>query len=263
MRRGRTLGDEVLRHSPLESERFGISIGRAVVTDPVGALPALLENFSTSTYDFVVLRLPAGSHDLINALRSRGLEAVHADTLVYYECDLGRGFVDTPNHEPSQIRYDLAKPDDIDAIAAIATASFADYRSHYHAAPEFGRDEILAGYVEWAEGFLRHPVPGSSIYVARSAEDEVVGFYGCNTQADGDAQSIEVVLNAILPRHQGAGVYRKGLSAIMRDARGNGVGRMRISTQVWNYRVQKAWAACGMHLTRAYDTYHLRPNTRS
>ncbi|MCD9098589.1 GNAT family N-acetyltransferase [Luteimonas fraxinea] len=252
----------MLKYSPLESERFGLRIGRATFNNAAVDLPAFREELSTSSYDFIVVRVPAGLHDVVQDLRVQGLEPVHADTLVYYERDLGNDFSNVNHDEPTQVRYGLAEPDDIDAVSAIAAASFSDYRSHYHAAPEFGHSDILAGYIEWAAGFLIRPTPESSTYVARAPSGEVVGFYGCITGEEDGVRSIEIVLNAILPGHQGAGVYRGGLSSIMRDASDRGVDRLLISTQVWNYRVQKAWAACGLRLFRAYDTYHVRPMIR-
>src|SRR5690606_9534267 len=122
---------------------------------------------------------------------------IHADTLVYYRCDLrhraGTGSCGPIRDFPATVRR--ATPDDSEAIIGIVRSGFEGYRNHYHANPLLRAQDILDGYVEWALAYTR-PQLDKCTWVT-DIEHDVVGFATC--REDVDRREVEIVLNAVDP----------------------------------------------------------------
>lgn len=216
---------------------------------PSGALQAEIADIQA---DIVIIRLPAGLVAPIHELTGNGFLPIHADTLVYHARQLDQPIADTCLD--STLAAGLADQTDRTRIVEIARAAFGSYRSHYHANPLLDSDAITEGYAEWATTFLSTQAPDHETWVVRK-DSEIIGFATC--ALSGMDKSAEIVLNAIDPMHAGRGVYGYLLSQILLSYRTRGFTIVRISTQVWNYAVQRAWARAGFVITHAYDTYHI------
>ena len=243
-----------LNDSTLDSHRFGIKVARGQV--PVGASSDdVVGAVMASDASLVILRTDAGDSDAIVQLQRLGWPVIHADSLVYYGVDLA-----TLPRE--QLREDVrqATDTDRDAIHEIAEHSFAGYRSHYAANPMLPQDEILAGYVEWAKSRLAPENPGSCTWVV-AAEGLVVGFATCDLATD--RSKVEIVLNAVHPRFSRRGLYGRLLKGILHHYANQSYRRLVISTQLWNYTVQRQWTRAGLAMERAYDTYHIDRRLRA
>lgn len=240
---------EFLAVSSVDSARFGLKIARGTVP-PLAPADAVLEAVRRSRPDVAIFRCQAGDPAQVHALRNAGFCPIHADTLVHYRGQL-EGAPD-PGALSGVVAVARAGASDSADLAAIAARAFAGYRSHYHANPLFGAQQILQGYVEWAAtGATAEDVQAWRVVQA----GETRGFATCRT--DTALASVEVLLNAVDPQWQGKGVYTALLAAIMRRYRELGMRTINISTQVWNYRVQRVWTRLGLELERAEDTYHL------
>lgn len=238
--------------SESESRRFGLRVARHPIEAPPPAPEAILAAMRTLAADIAVLRLDAADRATPAALAGLGAAPVHADTLVYYGRALD-GSLPVPPATAARVRRALAT--DREALERIAVQGFRDYRSHYGASTCFPAAQVEAGYVEWALTHLQSTDPRDQTWLV-DAPDGPAGFATLRTGADG--RSVEILLNAVLPGHQGQGLYRTLVAQALLACRADGVERASVSTQVWNTRVQRAWTALGFQLERAYSTYHLR-----
>lgn len=240
--------------SVIESNRFGLNIVRARLeqADVIPTMAVLKEELEASQADLAILRIPAGSMDFARMQTDKGLRIVHADTLVYYARDLAD--YSLPVTLPEGIQPGSARMEDGDAIATLARRSFRNYSSHYLANPRLDPDLIAEGYAEWACAHIGSHHAGHRIDVARAGE-RILGFL--SSHADEQNGSFEILLNAVDPDYARQGIYSSLLGFVMRAYRDAGFTRAIISTQVWNYPVQRIWARHGLMIERAYDTYHL------
>jgi len=240
-----------------DSRRFNLRIFRCYIdgnTPPSGTLE---KEITESRADIVIIRLPAGMISPIHELIDTGHIPIHADTLVYHARQLNAPI--GAQSEDSCLTTELAGTADRDRIVKIATDAFCSYRSHYHANPLLDSAAITAGYAEWAISFLGSQNIDRETWVVRS-RDEIVGFATC-TISNND-KSADIILNAIDPMYSGRGIYRYLLNQILISYQTRGFLIVRISTQVWNYTVQRAWAHVGFFVTHAYDTYHINTHAR-
>jgi len=240
----------LLARSELESRRFGLDIVRARM-DRVDAKELALAIVQAAC-DIAIVRVPAGLSGTLDALRRLALPTRHADTLVYYTCDLTR-YVPAACRNPDLL-FQPARPDDLPELRALVAETFAGYRSHYHANPLFASDAVLAGYQEWAEGYVSGCGAGRSLWVARR-DDAIVAFAACDRDpVTGDAEG---VLYGVASTAAGGGIYGDLIRHTQAVAREGGSKLMRVSTQVNNFAVQKVWSREGFHMDRAYDTIHV------
>ena len=240
--------------SPIESSRFGLNIvrGRFEQADGIPAMTALREELEALQADLAILRIPSGSMDFLRAQADQSLHVLHADTLVYYTRDLADySFSATL---PNGIQLGAAREEDGNSIATLARRSFRTYTSHYHANPRLAPELILEGYAEWACAHIKSINAGRRIDVAR-AGDRILGFLS-SQESEGDG-AFEILLNAVDPDFSRQGIYAALLAFVMQAYRDSGFTRVRISTQVWNYPVQRIWTRHGLMLEQAYDTLHL------
>lgn len=240
----------LLRPAGLDSARFGIQVERASCTGNVQVADVLAQ-VSQSSADLIILRTDAGRSDIATALQQQGEFVIHADTLVYHGMPLQAG----AGRMADNVRR--ATTADRDAIARIADAAFQAYRSHYSSNPLLPQDLVHAGYVEWAQSRLGDTDDSSTWVVCDG--DAVAGFATCDRQGD----TVDIVLNAVHPAFERRGHYGTLLGHVIAHASAQSLQRLIISTQVWNYGVQRQWARAGLRLYSALDTYHLDRRLKS
>lgn len=237
--------------SERESRRFGLRVARHPIALPPPGPRAILAEMDVLGADIAILRFIASDRATTSALGALGIPPVHADTLVYYGRLLDTTLRVSTSTVPNVRR---AMPSDLEAVAHIARLGFHGYRSHYDASACFPAAQVEAGYVEWASTHLQSADPRDQTWLVE-ADGEPAGFATMRT--DHEHRSAEILLNAVLPQHQGRGLYRTLVTQALLWNRDAGVRRATVSTQIWNIRVQRAWTALGFQLERAYNTYHL------
>ncbi|HEY8683171.1 MAG TPA: GNAT family N-acetyltransferase [Rhodanobacter sp.] len=239
----------MLTLAPLESARFGFRTLRGTIEGDLDCA-ALAQELADGQADLAIVRLPAKRSYQIHGLHRFGLYPIHADTLVYYHCNL-----DT--HEPHPLRNPQlqiveANRGDAEGISTLIRSSFDDYTNHYHANPLLSEASILAGYEEWALGHLAGEnqiawvtkVDGRIAGLACSAFDEAHGI------CDG-------VLHGVHPDFGQIGIYTDLIRHTQRYFKARGFQTLRISTQVSNLPVQRVWVREGFYFAKVFDTYHI------
>lgn len=240
--------------SDVDSRRFGLRLVRNRLDRAIPDAATARADIHASGADVLVLRVRSGDLATPRALAAAAAELVYADSLVYYGIAPGQAR-DAREPPPAGVVVRAAVADDEASIHRIAGLAFRDYASHYAANPRLHRPaDIALGYAEWAVDHLRANDPCKSTWVAEEG-GQVVAFATVRSPAAPDAS--EVLLNAVSPEHQGRGVYPALLSGILSGLQSRGVGALRISTQLANVRVQRAWSRLGFMIESAYDTYHL------
>ncbi|KAB7629962.1 GNAT family N-acetyltransferase [Stenotrophomonas rhizophila] len=234
------------QHAPLDSHRFGIIVMRGTIESSMDT-KSLVEEIEQGDAELTIFRVPAGDTILATALQLRGHVVIHADTLVYYSTELSRS-IDIC----TETQVERASEHHRKAITDIAANSFANYRSHYSANPNLPRELVSSGYIEWAVSRLESGSIGSQTWVV-SDNGTIAGFATC----DVGPSSVEIVLNAVHPSFERRGLYGMLLRHIKHHYAQHSLNELLISTQIWNYTVQRQWARAGLRLFKAYDTYHV------
>lgn len=236
--------------APLDSERFGLRVYRATL-DRVDDR-ALAADIIAKQVDIAIVRTPAGGDGSLQRLGRLGMHPIHADTLVYYQVAL-------PEYAPKPVRntdlvFSEAGGADAEELEALVAMSFEGYRSHYHANPLLDPERILAGYSEWASGYLGGAHPDRITWIARR-DGKLVAFACCSH--DTEAKECEGVLFGVHPECSGGGIYGDLIRYSQARYREQHYGLMKVSTQVWNLAVQKVWNREGFALSRTHDTFHV------
>jgi len=249
-------GDGVtITASPLDSNRFGLSVGRVVVgtdtTDSAAAASDLARVLQTATEEVLIVRWPSALVGLGAAAAASGREIITADVLTYWEVpphELTAGTPDDPGIEilPAP-RADAASRQ---AIADVVTSSFRDYASHYAANPLLDPQLALAGYVEWAESCLSDA--GKDVLLL-TRDRRPLGVATLQAGSEGD---LEILLCGLAAEAQGQGLYQLLLHGVARFALTHEHRRIIISTQAHNVRAQRVWARAGLRPFAAVTTVH-------
>lgn len=242
----------VIRHSEVESERFGYAVGRMTIGPGRIEQDQVLSVIQQDASDILIVRYDAGRLDLSAVLARTRRSVLPAGALTYWEKAL----------EPQQqsVDGDLAVhgadnsdlETDSRLIREIVRSTFADYGNHYTANPLLDSSAALAGYEDWAVRCLTQDARNVLVITDRAVP---VGVATLEPSADG--RHFEILLAGLIPAAQGRGTYGTLMRACENLAINRGAERLIISTQVHNVRVQRAWARQGLRPFAAIETVHL------
>lgn len=230
----------------LESKRFGITAGRVLETE---ASPVRI-NACAQALGIQMLSIRVGTDHTqrVQQLEEDGFRLM--DTLVYYDRRLTGDLLPLPAVPGEIIR--LATPGDVTEVTTVSAHAFADYFGHYHADPRLSNSAADAAYVEWAKNSVAGCDASRPAYVVVQ-DGCIVGFMTVQLQPD---RSSEIILNAVHPDVQGTGVYGRLLAWVIHALQSAGCETLRISTQINNIAVQRAWGRCGLRMSHSFYTLH-------
>lgn len=234
--------------SAVDTQRFGLRIGRAAVAD-AAAVPGLLARCREENLRMAIVRCPAEALPAVHALEAAGARLM--DTLVYYHRNLRRG------EPPAELRPNRIRPlrdDELPIIERIAGEIFRSYSGHYHADPRLDRARCDEGYVEWAARMCAARDAQHGVLVAEGAAGEIAGFATVRLNSPREGEG---VLFGVTPAAEGRGIYWSFMLRAMEWCRERGAASMIVSTQITNLAVQKAWSRLGFELQRSCYTFHL------
>jgi hypothetical protein len=247
--------------SPLESARFALTVGRVTVrqdetSDEADRLAAVL---AQAPEDLLVVRYPADRVRLGAVLAAGDRDVLPAGALTYWAVAATDVIApDGPVDDELDAPHIVAAPDwpggpasVREVVGAVVEATFTGYGNHYLADPLLDAGAALAGYREWATGTVETTPQDVLLLVAG---ERPIGVATCRRASDGG--HLEVLLAGMLPKDQGRGRYGYLLAGCARHAERAGLGRLVISTQVHNVRVQRAWARAGLRPFAAVETAH-------
>ncbi|EKE44164.1 GCN5-like N-acetyltransferase [Oceaniovalibus guishaninsula JLT2003] len=229
----------------LETDRFGVPCAR--IADPAAPLDAIDAAARAQGVRMLSTRIDVSNLPRVHALESDGFRLM--DTLVYY----GRSLTDWTEPAPRR-PFDIrrARPQDADAVEAVARSSFKGYYGHYHADPRLDNDKADAAYVEWSGNSIRALTDRLTAAIV-TVEDEIVAYATLRFNTDIQA---EMVVGGVAPHHQGGGLYAAMVARSLSFMRDDGATEFILSTQINNYAVQKVWARFGLAHRYSYYTFH-------
>jgi ribosomal protein S18 acetylase RimI-like enzyme len=231
--------------SKVESNRFGVTVGRLDLGPDARCDPEeILQLVDRDAPEVVVLRFPARWVSWFATLTSGPRVAIHADSLVYWGCNLAAppaGFA---------IEYRLAQPNDQEMVERLARATFGEYESHYLANPLLSPEDVGAGYGEWAGSFTNGDDHATVLTADRG---ETAAFASMLLESERG----EICLAGVGPEARGRGKYHQLLESTKHFAASRDLKMLVISTQVHNVLVQQTWARHGFEPLAAFETVHL------
>ncbi|MFF1528386.1 GNAT family N-acetyltransferase [Cellulomonas sp. NPDC058312] len=234
--------------SPAESARFGVEVHRLTIGPGelrAGELRALVE---ASAADVLVVRYDVGRQEVPAVLAATSRAVLPAGALTYWETPVRAGRASGSTEVVPSGALDPAVAESV--VRDVVRSSFAAYGNHYTADPLLDAAAALAGYEEWATQSLRQDPDDVLVQLLEGVP------VGVATVEHAD-DHVEVLLAGLVPVAQGRGLYGDLLAAVEARAAARGLGRLVISTQVQNVRVQRAWARQGLRPFAAVETVHL------
>lgn len=229
-----------------ESKRFKMNIVRGK-SDSINLKEIQSQIISQNT-DVLFLRIPSVKSEQIQNLSKLGYEFYQTDTLVYYISDFEK-------YSPKELKnFDLkfkkATKDDKHVLKQMVHEIFMGYTNHYFSNQFLDKKGILEGYTEWVVSFIDdHTKEVFLVY----RNDIPVAFATCSLEDN----IAEGVLYGVMPDNAGGGVYSDIIRYTQKYYLDKGVTKMKVSTQVQNYAVQKVWIREGFYMNESYSTIHI------
>ena len=241
--------------SPIESERFGISVSRLniplqhSITDN-----EVVKICVESKSDLLILRYPSNRTRISQSLSQVSSKlAFQADTLVYFSIPISSA---PASHSNGTWRFRLCTPSDNSLVMKLADSIFDHYPNHYSANNSLDSRLVREGFVQWATLGLSDP--DKCTVIVEDGDGTSVGF--ALVAINGEVAEIE--LNGIDSDFQSKGAYTALLSWLMYEVANRGVKSLSISTQVQNNRVIRAWIKAGFNFDFALNTFHVMPRKK-
>lgn len=242
---------DLVTFSHIDTNRFGLPIGRAMLHSP-HQLPLLRDEALSGGLAMLIVRCAVSDLPTVQTLEAAG--AFLADTLLYFEVST----VNVPQMTPIEgISIRVATETDAAEIEAVAAACFKDYQGHYHADPRLDRAACDALYVDWAVRSVTVAGVAEVVLVAErimaAGHTRLVGF---TTLRAADASTYDIGLTAVHPQYQGQGINRVQLKQAQAWSSAMGGKKLTISTQVGNIPSQRAAVRAGFVPSSAFYTLH-------
>lgn len=240
-----------MKFSELESKRFGLRIFRQIFTEDLNEISSqkIVDQMTENEADMLIFRFPVQKQFQLHFLQKSNLPIIFADTLVYYQTVLTENILPLKNQDLS---FEICEKDKLSVLESLNDQIFDAYTTHYFSNPIFKRKDILAGYQEWALAYAKTENSGKVAFLIKKGQI-YVGFITLSLEN----QTVEGILNGILPEFQNQGIYTDTLRFVKKRYFEMGFQAMKISTQIQNYAVQKAWTKEGFHLNQAWVTLHI------
>jgi len=238
--------NNIIFKSEKESARFNMNILRASMESL--NLRELGQSIIENQIDLTILRIPCENLPQISKLETLGFSYFQTDTLVYY-------YVNFDNYTPLELRnkdlsFIQAVSGDAPLLGSLVDQIFPGYTNHYNTNPFIEKHNILEGYKEWVIDFIEKE--NKYVFLVNKG-NKTIGFATCTVE-NGEAEG---VLYGVLPEAAGGGVYSDIIRYTQSFMKDMGIGKMKVSTQVQNYAVQKVWSREGFFMMKSYATIHI------
>ena len=237
------LGKTISLHSAIDSERFGIAVGRVQLSSRAD-LAAAIEDAGAEGLDLLIARTDANSVGVVQDMEDAGFRMM--DSILYFR----RPLADPSPHAAEFVR--LAHLSDVDAVAAAARLAFYDYSNHYKSSPRLPIELTAEIYPDWARRSLTDQPKFADCVLVAEVDGEIAGFGALKFQGE----VVDGTLFGVAPAWRGRGVYRELLLAALDAARAKGCRVMEYSTQLTNIPAQRTITRLGFTIDRAVFTFH-------
>ena len=158
---------------------------------------------------------------------------------------------------PAEVHPDvrLLQPDDVPGLVRIARASH--HESRFYADPGFPNERCDDLYATWIEKSCAGWA--DAVQVARSKEDEPIGYLSCHAKQDGSGQ---IGLVAVGREARGRGIGRGLVDASLRWFAQRDLASARVVTQARNVGALRLYETAGFRTASVRFWFHLWPSDR-
>ena len=245
----------IIGESAVESQRFGLSIGRLLVPfDSPISDKEIAGLCSESIFKLVFVRAHSSRNLLAESLSFLPAHrSLHADSLLYFGQSLS-ALNTVHNVNPAVSSMGTLKESEHQSFLELVRETFASYVNHYSANSLLPKHLALDGYVEWASTLLNNTQ--GHIFVARNSQEQLLSFIAI--QSEGETG--EIILNGTSPSAQGLGIYSSLLGFVCSELFNLGFHELVTSTQSSNSNVIKVWINSGLNYLAAINTFHVIKN---
>jgi RimJ/RimL family protein N-acetyltransferase len=239
-------------YSEVESNRFKKKIFRGTINEiDIDSINQFIEN---NEVDHIMLRIPVESVDRHFMFNNINHEIFLADTLVYYFTDLSKIKI---NMLKNDLQFVAVNTSNATILNDLVPLIFIDYKNHYFSNPLLNKESITEGYIEWASNYINSLDANKYSWIVFKG-DTPIGFATCSL--DRETGEAEGILYGVHPDHSGGGVYSDIIRFTQKYFYDLGITKMKVSTQIQNFAVQKVWGREGFYLKNAFYTYHININ---
>jgi len=243
---------EQLNFSNKESNRFKMNIYRGNFESLNKENIKYIKNkILTQNIDSVILRIPTEELSNITAIESMGFPYIVTDTLVYYEVDFNK--YDIKVLKNKDLEFIKIDDNNKSKLNLLIENIFLGYSNHYNSNPYFNKKDIVEGYKEWATGLIDER-NGKLGWLVKK-DNNTLGFATCTFNKVNNIS--EGVLYGVESFASGGGVYSDIIRFTQKYFKKIGITKMKVSTQIQNYAVQKVWVREGFTLKQSYNTIHI------
>jgi hypothetical protein len=225
--------------------RFNIGINSKLTDEEIASICSLDDS------DLLVLRSPSIRFELGDRLTQvQHKRSFQADTLVYFSLDTSKydsGF----ENNPRLFQLRRANLNDAAQLQDLIRKSFTGYKNHYSANTKITDDQMLNGYIEWANSLSHdnHHV----VYVRESNDFYLDGFLVIEYRD----REIELVIGGTHPSARRTGSYSQLWNYSLFEIGRTNVDFIRTSTQVSNTKVINSWIKSGFTYSGSINTFHI------
>lgn len=228
--------------TPWDTEKLGVRAGRLVPVAPGAGLATVLDEAlrraTAAGFGYLITRVDANDLQAVQTLEAAGFQIVDAILSQYLRLPA------TPPPARPELAVRPTRPDDADALAAIADLSFA--HSRFHDDPFIGAERGRRFYHDWARS-LAHGLNTLTLVAERGGA--VVGFLSCldfggARGAYGHGYG-RIELVAVHPDARGAGVVAALTARLIDECPRHGWQLLGIGTQISNIAAIKAYQRAG------------------
>ena len=239
----------MFKYSDVDSNRFNLNIFRGQIEDIDEK--KVNEEIIQNNIDVLIFRIPSQKQYLLPKLSNLGFPIIVADTLVYYTVDLDKYL---PKEPKNNLEFIECTYKDKQIVNELVMTIFKDYTNHYFSNPILDKEEILEGYQEWVINFINDNQEKKKVWLVKK-EEKFVGF--ATTTINQEKLEAEGVLYGVHPNYSGGGIYSDLIRFTQDYHKRKGIKKMKVSTQIQNFAVQKVWSREGFMLSSAYCTVHI------
>ncbi|HEU0275016.1 MAG TPA: hypothetical protein VFQ83_10850 [Candidatus Udaeobacter sp.] len=237
-------------------KQIGLASGRGDVSSVATSLVAeIVRRVADRDADFLLCKAIASDTAVIHALESHGFLLM--DTLLnfVFDCRAG-GSNGRQQQTPEGFTLRLATTSDIESLAAVAHASFADHFGRFHADPRIGHDAATRIYQEW----IRSCVNGWADWIVVAVHgDRIAGYSAWKKPSALDARhGIRLghySVGAVHPDFFGRGLFTALTRAGMEELRSS-ANWIEAPTHIDNHAVQRGFLRLGWRIAGAQHSFH-------
>jgi GNAT superfamily N-acetyltransferase len=237
-----------LSYSQLDSERFGLNIYRVWTSEL--DIQQLLTPILANNVDTAIVRFPSTQLMQVNKIDRLAMPFMITDTLAYYNLDIQ----ELPEQElvNQKLKFVEAGPAEHTDLNYVVREVFGQYVNHYRVNPSFDNEQVTLGYQDWVRTYAEGE-EGKVCWLLKEKND-VVGFSMFNLEQE---ERISGILYGVKPTYRRREIFKDIMRHAINYGKEKGKLHMRVSTQIENIAVQKAWTHMGFTLHHHDNTLHI------